>query len=283
MGPLVRLAPVALLVSFAACNALTGADGLIIDQDDEKPLREGRGRSGDDAGTNNGGTTRPSGSHHVDGGTDDDVEIPSSQTDAGFDASAPPAGLNDTFNRTNAPTVGNGWLAKSNQFEIANGAVVQNGNTSFVNAILSRPELVRDVQVSVDVTYNGNFDSDPTLHARMQSSSDAIDQLDGYTFYVYRDMAGVDREDPGDNGERLARTDISPNLQTGVTYRMIFRVAGTAPVVLEATLVKPDGTRVFTLSANDSSPRRITSTGRVGFGAGAGNGTRWDNFERSDL
>ena len=123
--------------------------------------------------------------------------------------------------------------------------------------------------------------ADPTLYVRVQPASDTPNELLGYAFYSYRDYAAIDRQ--GSNASHYELASVRPSLAVGVTYRLVFRVTGTAPVKLEATILAPDGSAAATLSALDSADRRISDGGRVGFGSGDGDGLRYDNFVRVDL
>ncbi len=275
-----KTAPVLLLL-VAACNAMTGADAFGIADQDESDIIDSpssTNRGDEDAAPSSEPPTHGRQPPDSEGGT-------TSQTDAGFDAatSAPP-GFSDSFDRANG-TVGNGWTAKTKGFfSLESGAVLQSGTGRYENLILSRPETMLDVQLSLDVVFASNPDSDPTMHVRMQPASDANDALDSYSFYVMTDYAAIDREDPGDNGDELASATISPELVQGKTYRMIFRVTGTDPVKLEATVIDvASGAPAATLSTSDASPKRITAPGRAGFGSGRADEMRFDNFVRVDL
>ena len=91
----------------------------------------------------------------------------------------------------------------------------------------------------MDVTYGDNFDSDPCLHVRMPPASDGTNELIGYVFLAFRDFAAIDREDAANEGAELASQKLSQELEIGRPIALIFRVTGTDPVKLEATLLKP--------------------------------------------
>lgn len=279
--------PIALLL-LVACNAMTGADALGIGaEQDESDVAGSSGSSG-----TAGHTSQDSGadaeviatSHRP--ASNKDGSAPSSQNDAGFDAAtgAPP-GFTDAFDRPNASTIGNGWIAKTaGFFSLESGAVLQTGTGSYENLVLSRPEVVLDVQASLDVVYGQNPDSDPSIHLRMLPASDKPNELVSYTVYAFRDYAAIDREDPGDVGVELAGVAISPELAIGKAYRMIFRVTGTNPVKLEAAIVDvQNGAPAATLTTTDGSDKRITTGGKAGFGSGRADAMRFDNFVRVDL
>jgi hypothetical protein len=271
--------------ALVACNAITGADSLQPGANESDIGLPGKGTSssGSTASSGSSGDLESGGElrSRPDGGT---TETPPTQTDAGFDAatSIPPTFV-DLFDRADSPTIGNGWTEKGDQFSISNGAVLQMGSGNYVNLLLSRPDVARDVQTSMDVTFGQNFDSDPCLHVRMPPASDATNELIGYTFFTFRDFAAIDREEQGNDGAELASQRLSPQLEIGQTYHMIFRVTGTDPVKLEATVLKPDGTAAATLAATDASPKKIIGAGKIGFGSGRADAMRFDNFTRTDL
>ncbi len=271
------------IAALVACNAITGAEYLHIDTASEE-TNVGASSSGTSGSTKKkNDPTEEEESVHEERGQRDGGGAPETQTDAGFDASTEAPSFSDSFDRPDGPLVGNGWIEKRDRFSIAGNAVVQTSNGNYANLIVTRPESVLDAQASIDVSYGDDIDNDPSLHLRMQPASDSTGELVSYTFYAYRDYMYLDREDPGDNGAELASTAISPTLEIGKTYRMVFRVTGVDPVKVEATVLKPDGTPAATITANDASGKRITAAGRAGFGAGRGVGVRWDNFTRIDL
>ncbi len=268
-GEMVRGLGVSCLLALGSCNAIVGFGNFqrvaSTDIDDAS--------TGDDPP--HGERTRR---------TDAAAPTPSTQTDAGFDATtSASAAFTDLFDRADSPTIGNGWTEKSDVFSISNGAVVQTGVGQHLNLIVWRADLLLDTQIAVDVTFGANPDSDPCLHLRMQPASDALDELVSYTFYAQRGTAGIDREDPGVQQTPLAIAGISPPLETGKSYHLIFRVVGTNPVKVEATVTRPDGSSAANLSADDASDQRIMTAGRLGFGSSAASDMRWDNFTRTDL
>lgn len=281
-----RLATPLALLLLVACNAMTGADALGIGAErDESDVIGGSSGTTDPASSDAGADAEPNPTAHRPA-SKKDGSAPPSQNDAGFDAAtgAPP-GFSDAFDRPNAGTIGNGWVAKTGGFfSLESGAVLQTGTGRYENLILSRPDIVLDVQASLDVVYGQHPDSDPTIHLRMLPASDKPGELVSYTFYAFRDYAGLDREDPGDVGVELAGVAISPELAIGKAYRMIFRVTGTNPVKLEATIVDVQtGAPAATLTTTDGSDKRITTGGKVGFGSGRADAMRFDNFVRVDL
>lgn len=267
-----------------ACNAMTGADTLSIGSTDPDEARiVSNGSSSHDSGArSDGGASSSSSNERTPRDPLDDASSPPpTQTDAGFDATTTmPPGFTDLFERPDSPTVGNGWLEKTDHFAIAAGAVLQSGSGNYKNLIVTRPEILLDVQTSIEIVYRATK-ADPALYARVQPASDTPNELLGYTFYAYRDYAAIDRQ--GSNGSRYELASVRPSLVVGVTYRLVFRVTGTAPVRLEATILAPDGSAAATLSALDSADQRIRDGGRVGFGSGDGDGLRYDNFVRVDL
>jgi hypothetical protein len=272
----------AALALLVACNAMTGADALGVgpEQDESEVVGTSSGAPG---GTKDAGSVAVPPPHGRQPPGSEAGTTP--QTDAGFDAStSTPPGFSDSFDRADG-TIGNGWVAKTNGFfSLTGGAVLQTGTGRYENLVVSRPETTLDVQASLDVVFAAHPDSDPSIHVRMLPASDTANELVGYTFYVMNDFAAIDREDPGENGDELASATISPDLEQGKAYRMIFRVTGTDPVKLEATVIDAaSGAAAATLSTSDGSGKRITVAGRVGFGSGRADNMRFDNFVRVDL
>jgi hypothetical protein len=267
------------VVVLAACNALTGADALSSANADSDVISEGgRPTPSSDAG---GGSLDPppGGSRGTDGAV-------GGTTDGGFEASAQVPDFADSFDRADGTTIGNGWIEKSDSFSLVGGAVVQGAVGDFTNFLLWRPisEPATNVEISVDVTYGDTAEPDPSLFARIQPSSEAENEIDAYTFYTWENRTAViDRLDPNTGFATLASGDLSPQPAKGQTFRLFFRVTGDNPVRLEGSVLKPDGTVVASLSAADGTSMRITAPGRIGFGSGRAQGTRWDNFTRIDL
>ncbi len=268
------------MTSLIACSEITGASDLNGGPTEDIPLRERRPLD-DEAGVDT--TTRSPTDPPHDRGVSSDSGT-TSTSDAAFDsATAAPPSFIDTFARADGPAIGNAWTEKQDRFALAGGAVVQSGTGTYIDWFVSRPaaEVSRDVQLSVDFTYGSNPDSDPTLYARVQPSSSAAGVLSGYTFYAYTDWAGIDRED-GKMTTDLAGAAIAPALVVGKTYHYVFRVTGTDPVRLEATITDGSNT-VATLSASDGDAKRVVNAGTVAFGSGKADRGRWDDFERTDL
>ncbi len=275
---------VGILVACAvcACNAITGADGLSTDpagsESDLAPSRTHRdpGSSSGDPGT--GGSTSSSSSSSGGTGLDPDGGLPA---DGGSDAPSGDVAFFDPFGRPDSPSIGNGWLEKTDRFDIAGGTVRQSGVGSYRDLIVRRPaaEDVLDVELSVDVV-NDKKDGDPGLYARMQPGSDTPNQLTSYTMYVYTDYAYIDRDD-GTGGTELASAAIAPALPLGAKYSLTFRVTGTNPVKLEGTVRDAAGNVVASFGAQDGSAKRIATPGGVGFGSGDADGARFDDFRRA--
>lgn len=284
MGAFRRHARFVAFGAACACNAITGADGLSTDpagaESSVVPSRNrhdpGSSSGGSSSSSSGSSTSDPDAGQLVDGGG----TVP----DAGTDA--PPIGggttpFFDAFERADNAAIGNGWIEKSDKFAIAAGAVHQSGLGSYRNLIVRRPasEDALDVAISVDVTHD-KVDGDPCLYARMQPASNTQGQLVGYTFYAYFDYAYIDRDD-GDTGTELASVAISPALPTGSKYSLTFRVTGTNPVKLDATVKNAAGAVVASFGAQDGSGKRITAPGAVGFGSGDADGALFDNFRRA--
>lgn len=273
MGKLGLLA----VLACAACNALTGADKLGIEPGtDDVDLRQQRPDERDEAGTP---TT-------TDRNTLDAGAGPS---DASVDATTTnPVTFQDAFERTNGTTIGNGWLAKTaNKFSLVDGAVKQAAwvqGDNYGNLIVRRPasEPALDVQIAYDFTFGTNPDSDPTLYARMQPTSDTVGVLSGYTMYVYVDQVGFTRED-GTAFAQLQTNTIATPLTVGTKYRFTFRVRGTNPVTLEGIVANADGTVITSVATTDADAKRIVTAGQIGFGSSKAEKGLWDNFTRIDL
>jgi hypothetical protein len=267
-----------LLVVLAACNALTGVGSLGVTN------KDGGAFDGDDGGRGR-PDPDPTDPDSPPSGRGSDA-APGGSTDAGFEASAEPPDFEDSFTRADGTLIGNGWVEKNDFFSLVNGGVVQNDTGDFTNFLVWRPasEPALNVEVSVDVTYGGTVDPDPSLFVRLQPSSEAQNEIDAYTFYTWENKTAViDRLDPNTGYQTLASGNLSPPPSAGQTYRLFFRVIGDNPVNLEGSVLKPDGTVVASFQTSDASPKRIASPGRIGFGSGKARGTRWDNFTRVDL
>lgn len=263
-------AGLAAVIVLGACNALTGASELRLDNrtkapapeepEEEDPPPRNRGR--DDAG--------------------------SSDLDGGFEASTDPATFADSFDRADSTDVGNGWSEKTDLWSLVNNGVQQVALGDFSNAVNRRPatESALDVELAVDFTYAADPEvlADPTLYARIQPQSDQMDQLHCYSGWLYRDRIGIDRESgPSSSAITISSSAINPPLTVGETFRIVFRVTGTNPVQLAASVTRLDGTLLGTVGSSDVDPARIEAAGQVGFGSVDANGGRWDNFKMTNL
>jgi hypothetical protein len=149
------------------------------------------------------------------------------------------------------------------------------------------PLAATDVQVTYDVTFplDTTIEADPTVVVRAPASSfSTYNTYDGYTFYFVRNGAGIEREDSADAYLVLDSKAIDPALDANGTYHVTFKVTGTNPVTLDASVKDASGNTVVTLTATDTSAKRYTGSGRVGIGSGTkGQGLRWDNFVETQL
>jgi hypothetical protein len=286
-----RVAPFAAF-ALAACTApvetgspLGAPSGDSAGLPARTPPPAGRpGASGD------GGTSRPTtattttqAAPRADAGTSD------AAVEAG--AAAPPPFL-DPFARADGPSVGNGWVEKMpGLFAIQNGTAFQTRDAApYGDSFVSRPESEArlDVEVSADFLFpavfaNGpNGPPDPALYARIQAESSAAGTFTCYSLYVLPDLVGITRELHQAGGQYLTTGPIQPALVAGAIVHAVFRVRGTDPVTLDATITAANGTVLKTLSTTDTDPNRIVSAGSTGFGADVG-ALAFDNFAQSNL
>lgn len=160
---------------------------------------------------------------------------------------------------------------------------MSNANDGYDNIQCFSPIAALDAKVEVDVTYpiDGQTAADPSITLRATDATvTTYDTFDGYNFYVFRNFAGIDREEPGDNGTELTSQTISPPLSANTTYHFTFSVVGTNPVKLSASVKDGSGNTVVTLAFDDNdAAKRFTTKGRVSIGGGSKTtNTKWDNF-----
>jgi hypothetical protein len=196
--------------------------------------------------------------------------------------------FSDNFDRTASATVGNGWTEKTDHFSIQNNQLVNvsSADDGYFNIVCLPPLVARDVQVDMDVTFpttDTKIEADPSIVVRAPDDTVATyNTYDGYTFYIYRDEAGIDREEkPADTATNLATQTISPALAMGVAYHMRFSVIGTNPPKIDATVTDTrNGNVVATLTFVDNdTAKRYTAAGHVGIGTGTrGQNVKFDNF-----
>lgn len=266
----------ALAVSSAslACNALTGGDDLEV----VKSSALARG-SRYDAGATDGedGEDEPSSGGGSGGGSAPVADAGAANT---TDAGAAP--FVDDFARANGP-LGNGWVERTTgTYALASGAAQQSAEGPLPDVLAFRPtsEDALDVEVSAAVRF-AKMPSDPGLYARMQPTGPR--QLNGYSFYVWSPTdADIGREDM-DQTSIVASFKIAPALSQGETVRLVFKVVGTDPVQLTASVVDGSGVTRGTTTVTDGSAQRVAKAGATGFGATAGAGTRYDDFRRAVL
>ena len=264
-----------------ACTAITGADGLSTDPasssgDIVAPPKETTSGEGDEDRARGGSTSSSSSSGEP---------TPSSDGgDAATEAApiTPPNApvFEDAFGRADGQIIGNGWAEKRpDLFVLLGGAVKQTAIGDYKNMIVARVEPVLDITVSMEASFE-SFDADPTLMARLQPQSTTLGQLYGYTFYSYVDWAYIDREEGSGPPTMMASKEINPKLDIGGKYRLTFKVTGTDPVKLEASVTKLDGTPIISFGATDASAKKITNPGGYAFGSGDGKDSVFDNFKR---
>jgi hypothetical protein len=210
-----------------------------------------------------------------------------------FVPSAKTPSFEDVFSRPDAPSIGNGWVEKTaGAFDLFGGQVrhVALGN-DYTNVVVTRPasELGFDNEISATFTYADVFD-DPTLYVRAQPDVDQSDRLTAYFLQVRTVDLSVGRQTytaTTSASSPLAGPEASitllPSLVVGRSYRMVVRVTGKDPVMLEGALVSSDGVIIRSTRGTDSSSLRLTLPGRVGFSSHQGAGARWDDFRRIDL
>jgi hypothetical protein len=287
MGRLVVVGGFACVALVAACNMLSGADGLTTDPAgiDESQQTSAPPSRPDASSGSDGTSTRP---HDPPADTDGGVVTTIPPDEAGVDAASEAAAMlptfTDDFSRPDG-TLGNGWIMKTpSAFSLAGGAVQQNQGGIYRNLFNSRPasEDALDVLAQVTVTFPV-MTADPGLFARIQPGSDVTNHFVAYS--VYPDGANnlyVSRDD-GDVFIDQGSSVISPPLVPGESYRLSLQVTGTNPVQLTGSIAHLDGTVIATITANDGSAKRITTPGSVGFGSSASIPGRWDDFKRITL
>ena len=274
-----------MLLLLAACNVLTGSDGLSTRPAGEaqpelaSPIPSTSGASGSSGTSGASGPTArdhapaPDASSSGSPGTSD-----AAPDDAGTSVDAGPPAFADDFQRPNG-TLGNGWITKTaGTFSLVNGAAQQSQTGIYRNLFVSRPsaENVRDVLVQATVTFP-TMTSDPCLFARIQAGSDVKDRFLGYS--VYPDGANnlyVSRDD-GAAFTDMGASLITPPLVAGAQYRLSLQVTGDTPVHLVGSIAKTDGTVLATITANDGSAQRFVTAGSVGFGSSVAMNGRWDD------
>lgn len=286
MGRLVFTGSMAFGALLAACNVLSGADGLTSEPDGvEQPQVSSPPGSSGTSGT---GDTADAARVHDPPSASDGAVTPLPTDEAGIDAASEAAAalptFLDNFARPNGD-IGNSWIQKTaGAFALVDGTVQQSQGGIYRNLFNSRPasEDVLDVLAQVTVTFPVTT-ADPGLFARIQAGSDVVNHFVAYS--VYPDGANdlyVSRDD-GDVFVDQGSSVISPPLVVGQSYRLSLQVTGTNPVHLVGSLSLLDGTVVATITANDASDKRITTAGSVGFGSSASVNGRWDDFKRVTL
>lgn len=221
----------------------------------------------------------------------------------------------DGFNRPDSAAVGNNWTEKNPAaFSLQGNQVVSfDTDTGFQDDIMYRPaaEGRLDVETSVEITrlpsqpdvWNANF---PQLHARVQNMTSAA-TLDSYIFFFddaesNRPTFAVTRSfGAGTRWEcYLGNFALAQSLQEGSRYRLRFRVAGTAPVVLTGFVDRwtngaweTIGTGATTHDINTprsslycdytSPPPPITTAGTTGVAKWVNRTDNYDNFYWRDL
>lgn len=280
MGRLVFGTGVGFAALLAACNMLSGADGLTSGPDAiEQPQvsappmgtsgGDGSSRPHDPPATDSGATTLPPDDGGIDAASEAAAQLPT---------------FVDDFARTDG-LLGNGWISKTaGAFTLTSGGVQQGQSGIYRNLFNSRPasEDALDVLVQATVTFPVTT-ADPGVFARIQPGSEVNNRFLGYS--LYPDGANnlyVSRDDGTmfiDQGSSV----ISPPLVVGESYRLSLQVTGTNPVHLVGSISHLDGTVLATITANDASPKRIATAGSVGFGSSVALNGRWDDFKRITL
>lgn len=276
----VALAGAALL---AACNALSGADGLSVGPAGVDEAEIGvPTTSKSDAST--GEPSRPHDTATTDAGSPP-PDLDSGGIDAASEAAAQLPTFLDTFSRADGTPIGNGWVEKSpGKFALVNGAVQQKQTGIYRNLFVSRPafENVTDVLLQTTVTFSAST-ADPCLFARIQPGSEVTNTFYGYSVYADGPADLYVSRDDGSAFTDMGSSIISPGLTVGRSYRLSLQVTGTNPVHLVGSIAALDGTVLATITANDGSNKRISSAGSVGFGSSAALNGRWDDFKRVTL
>ena len=72
-------------------------------------------------------------------------------------------------------------------------------------------------------------------------------------------------------------------MAVGIPYRLSLQVTGSNPVRVVGSISTLDGNVVAAITGNDTSDKRITAAGSVGFGSSNTLGGRFDDFRRVTL
>ena len=217
----------------------------------------------------------------------------SSSLDAGTDAES--GVFLDDFNRADSPSIGNGWTMKMPAaFTLSSNQVQRTTDmtTNFSDDIVYRPadEDVADVDLSVEVVFQGTPGGYPQLHVRAQRAT--ITQagfLDSYICYIEAaDTLAISRTYDFTNLEDFPTGTIAPPVVTGDRYRLHCSVRGTNPPVIDASLEHFSGgtwTTVAQTQAQDADAGVMSGAGTVGFSASSTDSSQYvyDNFIRTNL
>jgi hypothetical protein len=206
----------------------------------------------------------------------------------------PPSGAwSDNFNRSDAGTLGNGWIEKSPAgFSIAGQTLRKADTTSdWRDNLVYRPasEDLRDVEASFELRLTSQTGSDPGVIVRAQPATIAQrGRWDGYLLYLNnsRTQAVLARQTGAAWDTPLAYFNLSTAMVTGATYRLRLRAVGQTPVQLNAYVELKNGTSWQVLgqsSYSDASSSRLSGAGSVGFSAHYTFPHVIDNFQRVPL
>lgn len=246
-------------------------------------------------------------------GDPDDAATPSTESDGPLsDASTEAPGLEDAasdssstgedaagysffddFTRPNSNALGNGWFEKSPSCMelLQSSVVVDNATSAYQNCVAIRPqgEDVADVEVTADVTMPSSplpSFGYPMLAARVDRDVTAVSgQIRAYLLYFPDSTTTLEiTREEGASFTIIGNMNLTEPVEPSKTYRMMFRVTGSDPVSIQASLTRvSDQVVLGTIATTDLSATRITGAGSVGFGASEITGVIFDRFTRRDL
>jgi hypothetical protein len=194
----------------------------------------------------------------------------------------------DTFDREDGESLGNGWTEKTpSVLSIVGGKVVKSGPTftSYRDNMAYRPpeEDRRDVEVSIEVDQAAS-DAFPQIFLRAQRATlETANRYQGYLFYRAGGTSEIriGRQQGSAFVSTLASVAMMPPFDSGTRYRFTASAHGESLVELAFVVERfesgewvPNGS----VNTKDSSADRISTPGAVGFAADESAGVRYDAF-----